>query len=110
MTSDNIEVLNLADWKIRYQPITNPFEPELRYFRAGGEQEEFVANQDPKYVWSDSWDFYEERNLLVNQYIPSDIHENESDGSNEEVFFVCEVACEGNVVAQFETITDLFTI
>ena len=110
MTSDNIEVLTLAEWKIRYKPITNQFEPELKYFKAGGEQEEFVSQQDPKYVWSDAWDFYEERNLLVNQYFPSDYKEDASDESNEEVFFVCEVANEGYVVVQFETITDLFAI
>jgi len=110
MTTDNIEVLSLAEWKNRFKPITNPFKPELRYFKAGGEQEEFVANQDPKHVWSDAWDFYEERNLLVNQYFPSDIHEVGSDQPNEEVFFVCEVANEGNVIVEFETITDLFNL
>lgn len=107
MKTDNIEVLSLAEWKVRFKPIINPFEPNIRFFRAGGEQEEFVANQDPKYVWSDAWDFYEEQNLLINEYVPSDIHEVGSDRPNEEVFFVCEVANEGNLVVLFESLTDL---
>ena len=107
MTTDNIEVLSLPEWKIRFKPITNPFEPEIRFFRGGGEQEEFVANQDPKYVWSDAWDFHEEQNLLINEYVPSDIVQDGSGAPNEEFFFVCEIANEGNVVVLVESMNNL---
>jgi len=95
MTSGQINILNLQEWKKKYRPIANPFKPDINFFRGGGVEEEFVADQDPRYVWSDGWDFYKEQFVLTNQYIPSDPKEFQSERINDEIYFVCEV--EGNL-------------
>ncbi len=91
MTSKELNVLSLKEWKEKYQPMANPLEPGINFFRGGGEQEEFVANQDRRFVWSDSWDFYQEQFVLVNEYIPSDPVDAKTSNNNEEIYFVCSV-------------------
>ena len=110
MTSGQINILNLEEWKRKYRPIANPFEPGINFFRSGGEEEEFVASQDPRYVWSDGWDFYKEQFVLINEYIPSDpmelIHEKTSD----EIYFICELEGEAKDLVIFQDMLQLKTL
>ena len=110
MKSGRINILNLEEWKRKYRPIANPFEPSINFFRGGGVEEEFVANQDPRYVWSDGWDFNKEHFVLINAYIPSDpiktIHEKASD----EIYFICELEGEAKDLVIFQDMQDLKTL
>jgi hypothetical protein len=107
MTSGQINILNLEEWKRKYRPIANPFEPGINFFRGGGEEEEFVASQDPRYVWSDGWDFYKEQFVLINEYIPSDPMESKYEKTNDEIYFVCEVEGKPNDLVTYQQIEDL---
>jgi len=107
MTSEQINILNLQEWKKKYRPIANPFKPGINFFRGGGEEEEFVASQDPRYVWSDGWDFHKEQFVLINEYIPSDSIKPIREKASDEIYFICEIEGEAKDLVIFQDMQNL---
>lgn len=76
-------VLTHDEWINEFRPIKNPLDPSRISFGPASEELELLSQYPPQRVWSQLWDFYEERNVLVaGMYPPED--------SEEDIYFVTE--------------------
>ena len=76
-------VMSSEEWTKEFRPIANPLDPSRNSFGPATEEIALLSQYPPQKVWSQLWDFYEERNALVpGIYPPQD--------SDEDIYFVTE--------------------